>query len=160
MKNISFGIPLILGLGSTIGSLFLGNKKLHGSLGIIFSLFAMLHFFSHKNKVKKDFVKGINKMKFFDALNFSNLKLDLFLKSITVKSFIPGRIRIYSKSLVGSEEKKIAVLKELGKHKELDSVSVNTITGSVLIEYDPLKIKSNKKLLEIENMLLEKYKKR
>lgn len=38
----------------------------------------------------------------------------------------------------------------MAKYNELDKVTINTITGSVLIEYQPAKIKTNKELCEIE----------
>ena len=45
---------------------------------------------------------------------------------------------------------KLKVEETMAKYNELDKVTINTITGSVLIEYQPAKIKTNKELCEIE----------
>ena len=89
-------------------------------------------------------------MNILNAVGIPTSKMDWFLKSVTVGSYIPGRIRVYSKALINNAQLKLKVEETMAKYNELDKVTINTITGSVLIEYQPAKIKTNKELCKIE----------
>lgn len=110
-----------------------------------------------KNNVRK----GFSQMNILNAVGIPTSKMDWFLKSVTVGSYIPGRIRVYSKALINNAQLKLKVEETMAKYNELDKVTINTITGSVLIEYQPAKIKTNKELCEIEayikNVQIDKW---
>ena len=88
-------------------------------------------------------------MNILNAVGIPTSKMDWFLKSVTVGSYIPGRIRVYSKALINNAQLKLKVEETMAKYNELDKVTINTITGSVLIEYHQQN-KTNKELCEIE----------
>ncbi|MGN0914980.1 MAG: HMA2 domain-containing protein [Succinivibrio sp.] len=79
-----------------------------------------------------------------------------FLSTVTVASYIPGRIRVYSSLIKGNHENAKSLEEYFSKFKELKSFSINEVTGSVLIEYDVDKLASNKELHEIEQCLRKK----
>ena len=79
-----------------------------------------------------------------------------FLSTVTVASYIPGRIRGYSSLVKGNHENAKALEEFFSQFNELDSFSINEVTGSILIEYDVDKLASNKELLEIEQCLRKK----
>ncbi len=79
-----------------------------------------------------------------------------FLSTVTVASYIPGRIRGYSSLVKGNKENAKALEEYFLQFKELSNFSINEVTGSILIEYDVKKISSNKELLEIEESLRKK----
>ncbi|MBM6833672.1 hypothetical protein H5989_07305 [Megamonas hypermegale] len=90
-------------------------------------------------------------MNILKAVGIPTTKLEWFLKSVKVASYIPGRIRVYSKALINNPQLKEKVENALAKYPELDKVTINLISGSVLIQYRPENIKANKELCEIEN---------
>ena len=104
----------------------------------------------YKKVMKNNVRKGFSQMNILNAVGIPTSKMDWFLKSVTVGSYIPGRIRVYSKALINNAQLKLKVEETMAKYNELDKVTINTITGSVLIEYQPAKIKTNKELCEIE----------
>ncbi len=92
-------------------------------------------------------------------LNFLTQFIDekkYFLSTVTVASYIPGRIRGYSTLIKGNAENARLLEEYFGNFAELDSFSVNETTGSILIEYDPEKIINNRELREIELSLMKK----
>lgn len=54
------------------------------------------------------------------------------------------------KALINNIQLKEQIEKTLAKYVELDKVTINIISGSVLIEYKPDKIKNNIELCEME----------
>ena len=60
-----------------------------------------------------------------------------FLNSLTVTSSTNGRIRAYSTLIKGNSRNAQALTEYFSSVKELKSFSINDVTGSILIEYDP-----------------------
>ena len=90
-------------------------------------------------------------------------KLDLFLRTVRVASYIPGRARLYHKDLVGNWALAQKVRSVLLGYEELDSagggaVTINTNTGSVLIEYDPAVLRKNEELRRAEAYIMNNNK--
>jgi len=79
-----------------------------------------------------------------------------FLSTVTVSSYIPGRIRGYSSLIKGNHENAVALEEYFSQFKELKRFSINEVTGSILIEYDVETLASNPELLEIEISLRKK----
>ncbi|MGN1280571.1 MAG: HMA2 domain-containing protein [Succinivibrio sp.] len=82
-----------------------------------------------------------------------------FLSTVTVASYIPGRIRGYSSLIRGNHANAKALGEYFSQFKELDSFSINETTGSILIEYDVEKLALNRELQEIEQCLKAKARK-
>ena len=150
MKKMSLGIPLAVGMTGTVLSLVTGSKKIHTVFGIAWTALSLAHAYQYKKVMKNNVRKGFSQMNILNAVGLPTSKMDWFLKSVTVGSYIPGRIRVYSKALINNAQLKLKVEETMAKYNELDKVTINTITGSVLIEYQPAKIKTNKELCEIE----------
>lgn len=80
-------------------------------------------------------------------------KLDLFIRSVEISSFIPGRIRLYSKRLIGNASLAKEVQAQLRAFKELSEVETNTVTGSILIKYTPQLLHTNPELTRVEEYI-------
>ncbi|MBQ9365445.1 MAG: hypothetical protein IJT82_06685 [Schwartzia sp.] len=80
-------------------------------------------------------------------------KLDLFIRSVEIASYMPGRVRLYSNSLVGNETLKAQVEDALRGYEELKQVTVSTTTGSILIEYVPDALRKNEELARAERYI-------
>ncbi len=83
-----------------------------------------------------------------------------FLNSLTVTSSISGRIRAYSALIKGNSKNARALEEYFSSVEELESFSINEVTGSILIEYEPQRIKHNSEFLKLEQYLLKKAKQR
>lgn len=72
------------------------------------------------------------------------------MRQVTVSSYIPGRIRLYSRRLIGNAELSRQVYTYISNYHEIDSVDVNVVTGSVLIKYQPTLLRTNHDLAKME----------
>ena len=83
-------------------------------------------------------------------------KLELFVRSVSVASYLPGRIRLYAKKLVGNAPLEKKVQDKLRAFAEISAVTTNNATGSILIEYDPDVLRRNEELKRIEDYIIKK----
>ncbi len=81
-------------------------------------------------------------------------KWDLIMRSVTISSYLPGRIRLYSKKLVGNADLGRKVYAYIASYKEIDKVDINVLTGSVLIIYRPQVLRTNRELVRVENYIM------
>ena len=88
------------------------------------------------------------------------MKLELLLRSVEISSYIPGRIRLRSKKLVGNPNLEQKIKNQLGAYSEINSVETNTITGSILINYVPEILRRNVDLLKAEKYIASHVKKK
>ena len=88
-----------------------------------------------------------------------NIKLEILLRSVDVASYIPGRIRLRSKKLVGNAKLEQKIKNQLGAFSEIESVETSTMTGSILITYVPEVLRRNTDLLKAENYIATHVKK-
>mgnify|MGYP002623880275 CR=1 FL=1 len=82
---------------------------------------------------------------------------DVFLGSVTVSSFIPGRIRCYS-SLIENNQSNAEILR--GAFAGIPAITefkINVRTGSVLIVYSPDRVSESQSLRRIESALHSKF---
>ncbi|MDY5465057.1 MAG: hypothetical protein SPF93_04850 [Megasphaera elsdenii] len=87
-------------------------------------------------------------------------KWDLIMRSVTISSYLPGRIRLYSKKLVGNADLGRKVYAYSASYKEIDEVDVNVLTGSVLIIYRPQVLRTNRELVRVENYIMSHVERR
>ena len=59
------------------------------------------------------------------------------MRAVSISSYLPGRIRLHSKKLIGNAELGRKVYAYIASYKEIDEVDINVLTGSVLIIYRP-----------------------
>ena len=86
--------------------------------------------------------------------------LELFLRSTEVASYMPGRVRLYSKQLVCNRALEAEVRRRLGALAELDSVTTNMETGSILITYLPERLRANAELRRAEEYIVKHARRR
>ena len=82
------------------------------------------------------------------------------MRSVEISSYIPGRIRLRSKKLVGNPNLEQKIKNQLGAYSEINSVETNTITGSILINYVPEILRRNVDLLKAEKYIASHVKKK
>ena len=87
-----------------------------------------------------------------------SIKLGLLLRSVEVASYIPGRIRLRSKKLVGNPSLEQKIKSQLGAYSEIDSIETSTLTGSILITYVPEILRQNVDLLKAEKYIASQIK--
>ena len=92
--------------------------------------------------------------------DFPQSKLDFFVRAVDVASYIPGRIRLYARPLVGNASLAKQVEKELSGAAGMKSVRTNTTTGSILLEYDPAALRKDPELAKVEEYIRTHVKKR
>lgn len=154
------GLPLAIGFGGTLLSLFVG-KQVHKTFGIIFSLCAFYHMLQHHKQIvripymksSQNSHKGRQSMNLLQMVGIPTSKIELILRSVDKANYIPGRIRVYSKRLRGNEQLKTEIERALAKYPELDNYAINLVSGSLLIEYQPESIKFNQELCNIEQYI-------
>ena len=82
------------------------------------------------------------------------------MRSVTISSYLPGRIRLYSKKLVGNADLGRKVYAYIASYKEIDEVDINVLTGSVLIIYRPQVLRTNRELVRVENYIMSHVERR
>ena len=87
-------------------------------------------------------------------------KWDLIMRSVTISSYLPGRIRLYSKKLVGNADLGRKVYAYIASYKEIDEVDINVLTGSVLIIYRSQVLRTNRELVRVENYIMSHVERR
>ena len=87
-------------------------------------------------------------------------KWDLIMRSVAISSYLPGRIRLYSKKLVGNADLGRKVYAYIASYKEIDEVDINVLTGSVLIIYRPQVLRTNRELVRVENYIMSHVERR
>lgn len=93
-------------------------------------------------------------MGLMETLQIPTNRLDLFIRSVEIASYLPGRIRLYSKSMVGNPTLAREVESQVSSFREIDSVEANTLTGSILIQYEPEKLRQNSELRKVEEYIM------
>ena len=82
------------------------------------------------------------------------------MRSVEVAAYIPGRIRLRSKKLVGNTNLEREIKTQLGAFSEIDSIETSTVTGSILITYVPDKLRQNVDLFKAEKYIASHVKKK
>ena len=85
---------------------------------------------------------------------------DLFVRSTDIASYMPGRVRLYSKQLVNNATLEAQVQAHLSALAEIERVETNIATGSILITYEPERLRANAELRRVENYMRTHAKRR
>ena len=94
---------------------------------------------------------------FLQKLGIPTSKASYILNEVEVAHFIQGRVRVVYPKLKHDDELYLKVKKELSSVKEISEFTINRITGSVVLKYDPENIKPNSFLAELLNGAYAKY---
>lgn len=94
------------------------------------------------------------------GISIPTSRLDLFIRSVEISSYIPGRVRLRSSKLVGSPSLAREVEGHLGSFPEIDSVETSTDTGSILILYEPGTLRRNPELRRAEEYIMSHARRR
>ncbi len=81
-------------------------------------------------------------------------KLDLFIRSVDISSYLPGRVRLYSDNIIGNASLALEVRNQLMAFAEISQVEVNTTSGSILILYEPENLRRNADLRKVEEYIM------
>lgn len=81
-------------------------------------------------------------------------KWDFIIRAMRISSYLPGRIRLYSRKLVGNAELAGKIYAYVASYREIDKVEINIVTGSVLILYRPQVLRSNAELARVEQYIM------
>ncbi|MFC2768872.1 HMA2 domain-containing protein [Mitsuokella sp. oral taxon 131] len=92
-------------------------------------------------------------MSLLDSLQIPTSTLDVFIRTVEVSSYIPGRARLYSRRLVGNPALAREVEARLLAFAEIDAAATNETTGSILIQYEPARLRQNAKLRKVEDYI-------
>ena len=94
-------------------------------------------------------------MNIFDAVKnaIPQSALEAYLRSMDVASYMPGRVRLYSRQLVNNPVLEKQVHAHLGVLDEIDHVDTNITTGSILITYEPERLRANAELRRVEEYM-------
>ena len=93
-------------------------------------------------------------MGIMEALQIPVNRLDLFIRSVEISSYLPGRVRLYSKKLVNNPGLEREVRANLSALAGIESVETSTVTGSILIRYDPETLRKDAELRKVEEYIL------
>ena len=78
---------------------------------------------------------------------------DLFVRSTDIASYMPGRVRLYSRQLVNNAALERQVQAHLGALEGIERVDTNIATGSILITYEPERLRANAELRRVEDYM-------
>lgn len=99
-------------------------------------------------------------MKVWNVLQIPTNRLDFFIRSVTISSYLPGRVRLYSRHLVDNEALGKEIEEKLGAFEEIDRVETSTVTGSILIQYEPERLRRKEELRKVELYIMTHVKRR
>ncbi len=87
-------------------------------------------------------------------------KWDIIIRAVQISSYIPGRIRLHSRKLIGNAELGRKVYAYIASYKEIDKVDINVVTGSILIVYRPDVLRMNTELARVEQYIMSHVERR
>ena len=94
-------------------------------------------------------------MNIFDTIKTAipQSAVDVFIRTTDIASYMPGRVRLYSKQIVNNAALEQQVRAHLAKFTEIEGVEMNLATGSILITYEPERLRANAELRRVEDYM-------
>lgn len=152
LKKFPLGIPLTITSVGTVATLFVG-KHLHAGFGIAWSVLSLLHAIQHHKKMKVDAACMLPKNHCLLSKGTPQSSLERLLATIQVKSFVEGRLRVYSPCFVDNPLLKKQVEEYVRSFTGITRAEINLLTGSLLIEYQPQKLRKKPRLATLEQQI-------
>ena len=153
MKGNLYGIPLSVAAAGTLASLCIEGKKIHAAFGTVWAGLSFLHGWQHRSSMAKTLQKGVRKLDLLQTLNIPQNKLEVFVRTVEISAYIPGRIRLHSQALIGNDALNRQLHRYLRSFHELSEIKTNLLTGSILICYTPQYLHTNPELTRVENYI-------
>lgn len=149
-KNLPLGLPMTIASVGTLATLWAG-KKFHAGFGLAWAALSFWHGWQHHKKMQADVKKltGCCRVEKPEAV----ATLGRMAASFQVDSYLPGRIRLRSRMLSANPQWQKAVEDYLMSFTGVRNAAVNPLTGSLLITYDPEKLRQKPKLARLEQKL-------
>lgn len=161
MTKFSLGLPLAAAAVGTVVTLFVPAKRLHIVCGTAWAALSLVHAYQYRRKLADDLAaaplacclrqkverKVEQELK---RLPLPPTKLGALIGSMRPAAYTPGRMRLYSRSLIANEALAEQILMYFADCPEVEGVECNTLTGSVLITYEPEFLAESEELLQIE----------
>lgn len=137
------------------------NRKYHVAFGTMLTVWTVIHSWQHRKPLGKHLygeVDGINGI-FAGVTNFFNQKTaaSFLSQHVQVLHYVPGRVRLYSHQLLNNLESVRQVQDYLNSVREIHNFSINSATGSILIQYSPEDVKTHPLLKELETLVAKQY---
>ena len=133
MKTAPLGIPMTVASFGTAASLLAG-KKLHTGFGIAWLLLSLWH---GPSTEKSEMLSPWKQL----------------LASLQVVSFIEGRVRLRSPWFLNNEKLKKQMEEYIVSFTGVTKATINVLTGSLLIEYQPETLRTKPRLASLEKYL-------
>ncbi len=152
-KQIPLGIPLTIASIGTLVTLN-ANKQLHAGFGILWTGLSLWHGLQHCKKLKQD-TKKLTGIKCMPAAApaAADSPLKQLLNTLQVTSFSEGRVRIRSPWFVENPTLQKQVEEYVASFTGVKKAMITPMTGSLLIEYQPEKLRKKPKLAQLEEQL-------
>ena len=157
MAKVSLGLPLAAAAVGTVVTLFVPAKRLHIVCGTAWAALSLVHAWQYRRKLAQDLTAAplacCLKQKVQQELQKLPLlptKLGTLIGSMRPAAYTPGRMRLYSRSLVANEALAEQILAYFAECAEVEEAECNTLTGSVLIIYEPEFLAESEELSQIE----------
>lgn len=161
MAKVSLGLPLAAAAVGTVVTLFVPAKRLHILCGTAWAALSLVHAYQYRKKLAHDLTAAplgvCLKQNVLQKVEAGHLKLPLpptklgaLIGSMRPAAYAPGRMRLYSRSLVQNEKLAEQISAYFADCAEVEEVVCNTLTGSVLITYEPEFFAESEELSRIE----------
>ncbi len=151
-KQIPLGIPLTLAAAGTLVTLNAG-KQLHAGFGILWTGLSLWHGLQHCKKLRQDTKKLTNIKLCSPAPAETGSPLERLLRTVEVSSFTEGRIRVRSPWFVENPALQKQVEEYVAAFTGVKKAVITPLTGSLLIEYQPEKLRKKPGLAQLEEQL-------
>ena len=88
------------------------------------------------------------------GLQIPTNRLDLFIRTVEISSYLPGRVRLHLKKMIGNAALEREVRQYLMAIKEIEQVETSLLTGSILLTYQPDVLRRNAELAKVERYIM------
>lgn len=161
MKKISLGVPLAVVGAATVLTAWPRASHAHAVFGAVWTALSLAHAYQYRKKMARDLFGEVKekakakatalRKKAAEFIPAPPTRLGTLIRSMRVGFYMPGRIRLYSPSLIDNEALSEQVLNVLGEYDVFDAVEIGALTGSLLLVYDPEKLRQVEELKAIED---------
>ena len=138
MQKIPYGWPLLAAAVGTAVSGFAASSKVHIGFGAAWAGLSLLHAWQYRKKLKQDALCGVKRIPHPSWQRPPKTRLEMFIHSTQPAAFLPGRVRLYCRSLVGNAALEQQIIASISALPGVNSVDTSLVTGSILLNYDPL----------------------
>ena len=176
MKKVSLGVPLALAGVATVVTAWPRASRAHAFFGAVWTALSLAHAYQYRKKMMQDLFGEVQakaqtqvvaltsqvatkatarKARAREYIPAPPTRLGTLIRSMHVAFYMPGRIRLYSPSLVDNEALSEQILHVLGGYDVFEIVEIGAVTGSLLLVYDPEKLRKVEELKAIEDYVMK-----